>query len=322
MRERLHCFIERLYFEEHLVDVLAALMRELHFASAGYRRLELSAPWAISFDQAGLRGIHIVTEGRCEIAFKDGRSHSLQTGDLLIAPRASPHIIRSTGAKGLKPTSSMQIAGQSAPGSILHGGGGERTVIVCGAFVFKERDHPALAGLPRMVHVAGSDGNAPRWLRGYIDALTTEALDPGPGSDVVLARLTAALVTRALRHGVEGVQESGWLKGLSDPGIARAIAAIHDACDKRWTIESLARKAGQSRAAFARRFHELVGEPPMHYLFRRRMREASRLLNGDQASLAQIAHAVGYRSEAAFSTAFKRYSGSSPGQFRRKNIRE
>jgi AraC-like DNA-binding protein len=298
------------------VDVLSALMRELHFAAAGYRRLELSAPWAISFDQAGLRGIHIIAEGQCEIAFGNGQSQRLEAGDLIIAPRAEPHVMRSMDARKLKPTRSTKLAERSA-GRMVVEGVGERTVIVCGAFVFKEGDHPALAGLPQMIHVTGSEGRAPRWLSGYVDTLMTEALDPGPGSDVVLARLSAALVTRALRHGLVNIQESGWLKGLSDRGIARALAAIHDACDRRWTIESLARKAGQSRAAFAQRFHALVGEPPMQYLFRRRMREASTLLRGGRASLAKVAHTVGYRSEPAFSVAFKRYAGSSPGEFRR-----
>lgn len=298
------------------MDLLATLMRELHFAAAGYRRLELSAPWAISFDQGGLRGIHIVAEGRCEIVFGTGAPHLLEAGDLIIAPRADPHILRSLDAGKMTPTSSAKVVAEHAGGRIVFGGNGERTVIVCGAFIFNESDHPALAGLPRMVHVAGRDDRASRWLKGYIETLTTEALEPGPGSDVVLARLSAALITRVLRHGVENMRETGWLKGLSDPAVARALAAIHDACGEKWTVESLARKAGQSRAAFAERFHALMGEPPMQYLFRRRMREASQLLRNGQASLAQIAQAVGYGSEAAFSTAFKRYSGSSPGEYR------
>jgi AraC-like DNA-binding protein len=304
------------------MDLLATLMRELHFAAAGYRRLEFSAPWAISFEQHGLRGIHIVTEGRCEIAFGAGAPLLLQAGDLIIAPRADPHVLRSPDTRQVTPTSAAKVAAESKGGRIVFGGGGERAVIICGAFVFSESDHPALAGLPRVVHVAGTDERASRWLKGYVETLTTEALEPGPGSDVVLARLSAALITRALRHGVENMQETGWLKGLGDPGVARALAAIHDACKENWTVESLAHKAGQSRAAFAERFHSLVGEPPMQYLFRRRMREASQLLRNGQASLAQIAQAVGYGSEAAFSTAFKRYSGASPGEYRLGIARE
>src|SRR5262245_40775892 len=134
-------------------------MRELDFAAAGYRRFELSAPWAISFDQGGLRGIHVVAEGRCEIIFGNNAPQPLETGDLIIAPRADPHILRSINAK-MAPLASTEIAAQSPGVHIVHGGGGERTVIVCGAFVFNESDHPALAGLPQMVRVAGSDGSA------------------------------------------------------------------------------------------------------------------------------------------------------------------
>ncbi|TIQ19014.1 MAG: AraC family transcriptional regulator [Mesorhizobium sp.] len=316
IRNRLNCFIEHLELEERPVDVLAAMMRELHFIAAGYRRLELSAPWAISFDQAGLRGIHIVAEGRCEIAFGNDPPQLLKTGDLVIAPRADPHVLRSPDARKMTPTSSAKVAAESTGGRIVFGGGGEPAVIVCGAFVFNESDHPALSGLPRMVHVAGTDDTASRWLKGYVETLMAEALAPGPGSEVVLARLSAALITRVLRHGVENMHETGWLKGLSDPGVARALAVVHDACGEKWTIESLALVAGQSRAAFAERFHALVGEPPMHYLFRRRMREASRLLRNGRTGLARIAETVGYGSEAAFSTAFKRYSGQSPGEYR------
>lgn len=299
------------------MDALAALMRDLRFTAAGYRRLELGAPWALSFSQAGLRGIHIVEKGRCLIAFGDGPPQMLETGDLVIAPRADPHVMRSVDGGTLAPVSTAGIAGTGAGGRIVHGGDGERTVLLCGAFVFGRNDHPALSGLPHMVHVAGSDAQAASWLKGYIETLTAEALAPGPGSDVVLANLSAALVTRALRHGLEGAAEAGWLKALGDPGIARALAAIHDAPGETWTVERLARVAGQSRAGFARRFHELAGQPPMHYVLRCRMGKAAGLLRAGRTSLSRIAEAVGYGSEAAFSAAFRRHTGTSPGLYRR-----
>lgn len=298
------------------MDVLAAVMRELQFAGAGYRRLELRAPWAISFGQHGMRGVHIVLSGRCEAAFDDGPVQALGPGDLVIAPRGDPHVLRSANARRIAPTASSKLTSLNDGGQIRFGGAGEETVILCGAFLFREADHPALAGLPRFLHAPGVEGQPARWLRGYVDALLTEAFDEGPGSDVVLARLSAALVTRALRHGVPA-GEPGWLNGLRDPALAKALAAIHDDCAKPWTIELLARRAGLSRAAFAARFHQAVGEPPMRYLFLRRMRQAGTLL-GSGKPLAQIAAAVGYGSEAAFSAAFKRHTGLSPGEFRRR----
>jgi AraC-like DNA-binding protein len=294
-------------------------MRELHLAAAGYRRLELGAPWAISFGQAHLRGIHIVMQGRCEAVFDHGPVRSLEPGDLVIAPRADPHILRSPGAERVAATPAAELAAREGGGRVKAGGDGETAVVLCGAFAFRETDHPALAGLPRIVHVAGSAGRPPAWLQGYIDALLAEALDVGPGSPVVMAQLSAAIVTRALREVAKDAEDAGWMKGLSDPCIARALGAIHDAGGEAWTMEALARAAGLSRAAFAARFRELVGEPPMRYLFQRRMRAAAQMLNQGKA-LAQIAEAVGYRSDAAFSTAFKRYAGISPGQFRKEPL--
>jgi AraC-like DNA-binding protein len=299
------------------MDLVAAVMRDLHLSAAGYRRLELAAPWAISFGQAGLRGIHIVVKGRCEAVFDRGALQPLEQGDLIIAPRADAHVLRSPGAAHTPVISAAALAAQKTNGRIRLGGDGEKTVILCGAFAFGETGHPSLAGLPRIVHVRGAKGHPPRWLRGYIDALMTEAQDVGPGSDVVMARLSAAIVTRALRDDSGSATSPGWLKGLSDPFIAKALGALHDVPARPWTVEVLARHAGLSRAAFAARFCELVGEPPMHYLYALRMQRAGQMLREGKNGLGQIAEAVGYRSEAAFCAAFKRHAGVSPGQFRK-----
>jgi AraC-like DNA-binding protein len=299
------------------MDVVGAVMRELHLSAAGYRRLELGAPWAVSFSQAGLRGIHIVLKGRCEVAFDHGPAQQLEQGDLIIAPRADAHVLRSRGATRTPVVPAAALADATVRGRIRAGGDGERTVIVCGAFAFEEADHPALAGLPRIVRVPGARGRLPRWLRGYVDALMAEALDEGPGSAVVMARLSAAIVTRALRHDIASASEPGWVRGLSDPFIAKALGVMHDDCAHPWTVQTVARNVGLSRAVFAARFGELVGEPPMRYLFLLRMRQAGQMLRLGRAGLGQVADAVGYRSEAAFCAAFKRHAGVPPGQFRR-----
>lgn len=302
------------------MDVLSSVMRELHLLAAGYRRLELGAPWAISFSQVGVRGIHVVISGRCEVVFAHGQSSVLEAGDLVVAPRADAHVLCSVGPERAAPLPADEFATNSAGGIIRAGGQGARTSILCGAFAFGEADHPALSGLPRVVGVRGQDGLPPRWLRGYIDAILEEALDEGPGSSVVLARLSAALITRALRHGVDDTGEVGWLRGLRDPSIGKALAVMHDECKEPWSVEQLARTAGLSRAAFAARFHELVGETPMRYLFSRRMRKAVTLLRDGRHSLSAVANATGYQSEAAFSSAFKRHAGVSPGAYRQRAL--
>ncbi|HEV7691178.1 MAG TPA: AraC family transcriptional regulator [Hyphomonadaceae bacterium] len=293
--------------------MLTAIMRELNLSAAGYRRLELAAPWGIDFDQAGVRGIHIVLEGRCEAVF-GRKATALEAGDLVIAPRADRHVLRSAGA----PASAVKPAKQlvSTAGRVKSGGKGGKAVVLCGAFAFSEASHPALSGLPRFMHVRGERGEPARWLRGYVDALLAEAEDEGPGSAVVAAKLSAAIIARALRH-TEDAGEQGWLHGLGDPAVAKALGHIHDDVEKDWTIEALAKSAGLSRAAFAKRFRERVGEAPMRYLFLRRMLAAESLLREGRMGLARIAAATGYASEAAFSAAFKRHAGVAPGQFRK-----
>lgn len=283
------------------MDVLSAVLREMRFDSAGYRRLELRAPWGMSFHQEGLRGVHIVVRGRCEIAFEGGPARTLETGDLVVAPRADPHLLRSV---------------------VRDGAAGEETTIVCGAFVFHEADHPALAALPRFIHVPGEGGRVPKWLAAYVDALTSEASEEGPGSDVVMARLSGALVGRALRFHVQKSDEPGWLTGLQDPHVARALAVMHEDFKRPWTVDSLARRAGLSRAAFAARFAHKVGDTPMQYLLRCRMRHAIAMLRDHRATLSNIAERVGYGSEAAFSAAFKRHTGLAPGAYRRADRKQ
>ena len=120
-----------------------------------------------------------------------------------------------------------------------------------------------------------------------------------------MARLSEALIARALRFHLDKIDEPGWLKGLGDPQVAKALAAMHDQLEQAWTLVSLARVAGLSRAAFAARFAAKVGEAPMRYLLRNRMRRAMTLLKDEHATLARVAHSVGYGSETALSAAFK-----------------
>ncbi|MBL7495829.1 AraC family transcriptional regulator [Frankia sp. CNm7] len=290
------------------------MLRELRFESAAYRWLELGEPYRIGFDQPGLRGVHIIDRGQCELELADGTVEQLTAGDLVILPRGDAHLLRSPGAGARVPTVSGFDLAMRAPDGRLRAGGPEvDAVVVCGAFVIGEFDHPALRGLPRLLHVSG----AAAWLGPFVDLLRTEAFHGGPGSDLVMARLSDALLTRALRHHGDTTTHPGWLTGLRDPYLAPALAAMHHDLARPWTVASLARAAGLSRAAFAARFTGRVGEPVMHYLQSLRMQRAKTLLRGHDATLAAIAAQVGYQSDVAFAAAFKRATGSAPGAYRR-----
>jgi AraC-like DNA-binding protein len=303
------------------VDVLSAVLRELRFESVAYRWLDLRAPFRLSFKEPGVRGVHIVARGRCEIALDEGPTFPLETGDLVLLPRADPHLLCSVGERHVPAVSGFDLAQRSGATHLRAGGNGEETIIICGAFLVHDSDHAGLIGLPRIIHIAGTAGHGPRWLTGYVEALTAEAFERGPGSDVVMARLSDALVARALRFHVERADEPGWLNGLADPYVAAALAAIHDDIGRAWTVAALASTVGLSRAAFSERFRQRVGQTPMRYLLHLRMRHAMALLRDERATVASVAARVGYGSEAALSTAFKRHTGLAPGAYRRTATR-
>jgi AraC-like DNA-binding protein len=299
------------------MDLLSAVLRELRLESAGYRWFELGAPFGLRFDRPGLRGVHIVGRGACELVRPDGSVDRLAAGDLVVFPRGDAHVLRSVGARAASPTSGFELAMRSAGTRLRAGGPTVDTVVVCGAFIIGEPDHPALRGLPATLHVPGDGGRAPAWLAPLVDALSAEAFDGGAGSDLVMARLSDALLIRALRHHSETVDQPGWLAGLRDPYVAAALAAIHAEPAQAWTLTGLAGLTGLSRAAFAARFTARVGEPAMRYVASLRMQRARTLLRDGRATVAAVAAQVGYQSDVAFAAAFKREVGTSPGAYRR-----
>ena len=296
-------------------DVLGTVLRELRFTGAAYRWIEMSAPFRLVFDRPGLRGVHLITAGGCDLVLPDGTATALTAGDTVILPRGDDHELRSGRARA---TSGFELATRT-PGARLRGGGpGPATVtIVCGAFLAGDPDHPALRGLPRLLLVPGADGRPPPWLTPYVEALRQEAFDPGPGSDVVMARLSDALIARALRRHGEVTDHPGWLAGLRDPHLAAALGAVHTDPARPWTLAALAATAGLSRTAFAARFTAAVGAPPMRYLQSLRLHHARRLLRDERLTVAAVAARVGYTSEVAFAAAFRRTFGVPPGAWRR-----
>jgi len=137
----------------------------------------------------------------------------------------------------------------------------------------------------------------------------------------LLERLSEMMFVDAIRRHVEQLpdQSTGWLAGLRDRYVGRALALLHDRPSAGWTVEELGKQVGLSRSAFHDRFVELIGQPPMQYLTQWRMQAASRLLRDTRASVAAVALDVGYDSEAAFARAFKRAAGMPPAAWRRQH---
>ena len=162
------------------------------------------------------------------------------------------------------------------------------------------------------------------WLGSTLRFMAAEAQVLRPGGETVITRLADILVIQAIRSWMarDPAARTGWLGALQDRQIGRAISLIHREPARPWTVASLAAEAAMSRSAFAARFTALVGEPAMQYVARWKMHAAEAWLKDEETPLAELASRVGYESEAAFSRAFKRFTGVSPGSVRRATIRE
>ena len=175
--------------------------------------------------------------------------------------------------------------------------------------------------LPPVLKLKVEQGGAAEWIRSTFQYAAEEVAAGRPGSETVLAKLSELLFVEAVRRYAETLPagQTGWLAGLRDPHVARALALLHGDIARHWTVDDLGREVGLSRSALADRFIHLIGAPPMHYLINWRMQVASQKLRDTNASLAQVAELVGYNSEAAFSRAFKKEFGTAPATWRRAN---
>jgi transcriptional regulator GlxA family with amidase domain len=158
------------------------------------------------------------------------------------------------------------------------------------------------------------------WLGQFIRLATLESTEKRAGGESVLAKLSELMFIEVVRRYLEALPpgQTGWLAGLRDPFVGKALSALHGSPAQDWTIEELAKQVGLSRSALAERFTGLVGIPPMHYLAKWRMQVASGLLSGGGVNIATIAAETGYASEAAFSRAFKKMVGVPPSAWRRR----
>jgi AraC-like DNA-binding protein len=206
---------------------------------------------------------------------------------------------------------------------LRHGAGGAHTTMICGAL---RCTHPAarnlIDALPETLVIDALRSPQMDWMQSSLRLIAAECGERRPGGEAVITRLGDILVVQAIRAWIETdpTARTGWLGAPKDRHIGRALALIHRDPAHDWTVPSLARQVAMSRSAFAARFTELVGEPAMRYVTRWRIYVAMDALKQQDTSLAELASRLGYRSEAAFSRAFKRVIGVSPGAIRRNGV--
>lgn len=300
------------------MDVLSGAIAAARTGRAHSSRTHRRAPWAARFLPFAGVGFHVVLQGSCWLLPSDGEPVPLGAGDVIcVRPQAAEYAMAdspSTPLAGVAPTT------LTGPG-VEDGSGGVSTVLLCGAYLLgAARPHPLLAELPDVIHLSGRVGTHPS-LRAAIDMLGLELAEPRQGTDAIMPALLDMLLLYILRAWLDEQADhgtaTGWAAALADPPVAAALRGIHAEPARPWTVESLGDLAGLSRAAFARRFTALVGQPPLAYATWWRLNIAARLLRESDAPLAVVAARIGYTSEFAFAKAFKREYDMPPGEYRR-----
>lgn len=297
------------------MDVLADLLDRAHARGGAFGRMVLAAPWGVTFQTPLPLAVHAVLGGEAWVSANDS-SVRLLAGDVAL--------VRGPGASHLGSCEQPQLV--VLENAIERFGTTPRELIfpgepiaelVCGAYTFSgDLCTAMLDALPPIVHLrAGADTAA---LRSLLALLADEIARAQPGQQVVLDRFLDLILVHALRSHYARPESTPprWYLALDDRPVGAALRSIHERPAHNWTVASLAAVAGLSRAAFARRFAELVGEPPLTYLTNWRMKLARELLRDPRATLAQVAQEIGYSNEYAFAAAFKRHTGEPPGRWR------
>ena len=307
------------------VDPLGEALHFLRMSGVFYSRSEFTAPWGLELPpMADCLMFHVVTSGRCWLEVDGAESRLLQPGELALVPHGQGHrLVSEPGVPAVRLFDLPREYLSERYEILRQDGGGALTNLICGVVRF---EHPAAQQLvrllPRVISVEAWNASELEWIPSTLRLLAAEARELRAGGETVITRLADILVIQAIRSWIahDPAAQTGWLGALQDQQIGRAIALIHREPERPWTVAALASEVAMSRSAFAARFTDLVGEPPMRYVARWRMLVAHSWLQVDGATVGELALRLGYRSEAAFSRSFKRFIGVSPGVIRRTDL--
>ena len=332
------------------MDVLADTLRVVRLSGAVFMNAKLSSPWSLtsatpaemaeylSLPTDCIALFHIVVQGSGWFCFPGYAPALVTAGDAILMPHSSPHIMSSE--LGIAPVPVRTILQPLPPEGLVTvtgGGNGAMTTFVCGYLHCDQRFNPLIGALPELIvihpgddgHVGGGyDGQRGAvtvlpvqpgdWLETTMRHTVAEALGGSPGNSDMMARLSEILFFEVVRRYMQRLPAAhpGWLAGVRDPIVGRALRLLHAHPDEPWTVEELARAVAVSRSTLAERFTTLIGETPMRYLAAWRMQLAKHLLKQTTLNLAEVAGRVGYDSDVAFNRAFKRHVGQSPAAWR------
>lgn len=319
-------------------DPLSEVLRTVKLTGALFFLVDATSPWGVEVPHArsfapiilpGAQHVvsyHIALKGAGYASIPGTAPVRFEAGDIVVFPHADPYAMLSDPGQASKMTPEAALdfframAAGKLPFVIEEGGGGpERAQFVCGFLGCDVRPfNPLLGMLPRLLHMPRTAGARSDLLERLIDLTLAETQIRNPGGESIRLGLSELIFIEVIRRYVatRGAEATGWLAGLRDPTVGRALGLLHENPAAAWTLDALAGRIGMSRSVLAERFARLVGYPPMQYLTNWRMQLAARQLSDGRKKVAEIGREVGYESEAAFSRTFKRIAGLPPAAWR------
>jgi AraC-like DNA-binding protein len=320
------------------MDVLSEVLRLVKLEGALFFNADFSAPWCLKSAQSNVLApylsasskhlilYHFLTEGRAYVRTLQGQREELLAGDIVVFPHGDAHYLGNGSPE--QPVDALRtFANHLSSGMkvVRFGGGGEVTRFVCGFMACDRRlCDVVFASLPAVLKLHISDEASGQWIRNSIRFSVNEADSMTAGSNLVLARLSEVLFVETLRRYINTLpaEQTGWLAGARDPIVGKALESIHHDPAHPWTVETLARRVGTSRTRLAERFRYFLQDSPMAYLTSWRLKLAADFLQTTDNSVAEVAAAVGYASEASFNRAFRRAFDCPPAHFRKNRRAE
>jgi AraC-like DNA-binding protein len=316
-----------------MMDALSDVLQSFRLTGGVFLEARFTAPWCVLSkfsaedcrpflsDPVQVIAYHYSTHGRWWLQVAGEQPMEVHAGEAVLLPRNDPHVLGS--ATDLRPVSAHNLVQPAEGGGlarIVHGGGGVATHIVCGFLASNQHRNPLIASLPRVLKIDMAQAGSDKWIESSL-RFALRGLGEGlVGASTVMSRLSELMFVEAVRRYAATLpaEQRGWLGGVRDPYVGRALALVHGRPDHPWTTEILACEVSLSRSAFSDRFAAAVGTPPGRYLISWRLQVAKEKLREGCRPIAQIAHDVGYEAEAAFNRAFKREFGIPPAAWRRQ----
>jgi len=305
------------------LDALSEVLRLARFSASVTLDATGRAPWCVSVAASpSLLRAHLVVEGDLDLKLAGAEPVRLAAGEIAFLPHGDAHLVGNpleAPARALSSLVKAPVAGEPVPVSLGEGGDATRWIVLS-ATLERHLSEPYIDALPRVMRVGlGSS----RTLDSLMDALglTLSSSDaPAVGAGAGRSSLAELLLVEAMSRYVERLPSGGkgWLAGLTDRYVGRALALVHGRPAEAWTVEKLGRQVGLSRSALAERFSDVMGEPIFGFLTRWRLQVAAEFLLTTPRSIESIAHDAGYESAGAFSAAFKRVFGKPPSTWRKR----